>query len=343
MTLRWGTPPVAFVLFTVILVALLAWGFLRASRNQRIHWVRRTILVAMCLIIGITPAVPSGVKEEVNNIEVFFVLDRSISMVAMDQDGDHPRLEAATSDIKELTNDLAGSRYAAITFASNSQSALPLTTDAHAVKSWADTVIPESPLYASGSSVESVTHTLNTELTKAKERHPANIRLVFLMTDGENTVDPSSQTDQQILPWTDLKPLIDGGMVLGYGTEQGGKMHDTTNLTSDGWDSLKNARFIMDPETGKEAISKANPQHLKEIADQLGLQFEMRSGKPDFKDAVKKMTEHAKQVALADNRSETKLYREFVWPFVWVAIAMMLWELLYLGNRFRKLKEDKRR
>lgn len=344
MILRWATSVWALVFWGIILIAILAWGFLKASQGQRRHWIRRAVLVLMVILICMTPSVPSGFKQEVNNIEVFFVLDRSISMMALDQDGDHPRMERATEDIKELAKDLPGSRYAAITFASQSQSALPLTTDAHAVKSWADTVVVENSIYASGSSVESVSETLYKELSKAKERHPANIRLVFLLSDGENTIDPNELNSyDETVSWDLIKPLVDGGLVLGYGTEAGGKMRETSDLADGDTEAAKRAPFIKDPQTGKDAISHEDPDHLRKIAEQLGIKFEQRSGRPNFTDDIKAMTEKAEQAAVEDNRSQVSIYRDFVWPFVWVAVAMAVWEFVYLGSRFRRLREDKRR
>lgn len=342
MTLRWAVDPFTFTVMSALMVLALAIGFLRSSKGGRWTWIRRTILVAMAMLIGMTPSIPSGTTKEATNIEVFFVLDRSVSMLADDQADAPSRLKAATEDIKKLTTDLAGSRFAALTFSSELASAVPLTTDGHAISSWADTVTAEQMLYASGSSVSVVPQRLAQTLQTAKERHPSHIRLVVLLTDGEDTMDSTKTISPE---WSQVKELCDGGLVLGYGTTKGGKMPEY----QDGFDQeddkkpSKPTSYVMDPETGQVAISKANPERLKQIAQATGLNFAMRTGPYDFTQLVRKVQDEAKAEAVEDNRSEVTVYRDFVWPFVWVAVAMLAWELYYLGDRRRRLKEDRKR
>ena len=78
------------------------------------------------------------------------------------------------------------------------------------------------------------------------------------MTDGENTVDSAQES---FAPSS--RPLVDGGIVLGYGTEEGGRMPtDDEDLASG---------YVYDQRTGADAMSKLDADNVATIADQMGV------------------------------------------------------------------------
>src|SRR5699024_11879615 len=104
-----------------------------------------------------------------------------------------------------------------------------------------------------GSSIDRPLDELARSLTSAEERNPGNVRLVFVVTDGENTDGSASDAGGDFRSFADLEPLVDGGAVLGYGTAEGGTMrsYDGTSSTGFGTD----APYITD-DTGQPAVSR---------------------------------------------------------------------------------------
>lgn len=63
-------------------------------------------------------------------------------------------------------------------------------------------------------------------MQEAANKHPENTRVLFVFTDGETSNNSAWRSagggDSQ--QWDKIKPLLTGGLVIGYGTEEGGKM-----------------------------------------------------------------------------------------------------------------------
>ena len=74
--------------------------------------------------------------------------------------------------------------------------------------------------------------------------------------------------------------LIDGGVVLGYGTETGGQMREWRGITGPA-----GAPLIQDPATGTAAISRIDETNLRDIAAELKVSYVHRDG-PGGIDAV---------------------------------------------------------
>ncbi|MBD8080336.1 vWA domain-containing protein [Cellulosimicrobium arenosum] len=328
MTLQPLLPWWALVLLVVPLLAFTVWQSVVAGRPgpdgaprpgaPRAAWLRRTGAVVLLAVIGIGPSVVSTTTDDtVTNVDMFFVVDRTGSMGAEDYGtgGDQQRLDGVRSDIVGLTEDIPGARYSIISFDSQASRQLPLTTDAHAIESWAQTVHQEITLYSQGSLTDRPLDELTAALTGAAEQNPGNTRLVFFLSDGEQTADGEPRS------FADVAPLVDGGAVLGYGTEDGGRMkeYDPDVDPAD-------AQYIVDPsQTGADgvapdALSMIDEDTLTELADQLGVPYVHRTEPADTAALVEGVD--PEQVA-ADGRREITTYRPVVWPLA-LALAVLL-------------------
>lgn len=335
MTLRMLWPIWAMIAVFVPLLALCVWRW-RASRGERrVDWIRRTGMVVCVAAIGLCPAIPSTQQDGlVSNAELYFVVDRTGSMAAEDYNGTEPRLAGVSHDMVALTEALPGSRYAIISFDSQATRQLPLTTDARAVRTWADTVHQEITAYSAGSSVDRPLEQLTETLAAAKERNPSNIRLVFFMSDGENTNGSDSDAGDGFASFADLAQYIDGGAVLGYGTAEGGRMrsYDGTDNTGYGTD----APYIID-DTGADAISRIDEDTLRTIAEQMGIQYSHRIAPDDIAPLVDDI--NLESIA-ADGRRDLTTYSDVYWPFVVVLALLLAWEAYDLSREVPKRKRD---
>jgi Ca-activated chloride channel homolog len=256
--------PVLFLLAAVAL-ALVWWpAGPRERAESRVARGRRTAMVLLLLVAALRPAVPgSDVRVDASAVDVYLVVDTTSSVVARDYGSDaKPRLEGIRSDIKALTNQLTGARFALMTFDIDTTIRLPLTSDGAAVAAAADTLRPETSVWSRGSSITIARDQLRTALERGRDTRPERARLVFYFGDGEQTAA------QDPRPFDIEGELINGGGVLGYGTAAGGRMAITAAFeTGD----------IVDPTTGQPAISVIDEKELAAIANQLGVSYQHRT------------------------------------------------------------------
>ena len=120
-----------------------------------------------------------------------------------------------------------------------------------------------------GSSVNRPAKDLAALLAKNKERHPQNLRAVFVFSDGETSNQDhwSSAPAGDESDWDEVKQYVDGGLILGYGTPEGGPMK-VLRLRSEGTQSGGEPEYIRDTSQpgNPVAISKIDEAALKAVA-----------------------------------------------------------------------------
>lgn len=335
MTLRMLWPLWALLAVFVPLLALCVWRLQASSGERRVDWIRRTAMVACVAIIGLCPAIPKTEADSlVSNAELYFVVDRTGSMAAEDYNGTEPRLYGVSHDMVALTEAMAGSRYAILSFDSQTTRQLPLTTDARAVGAWADTLHQEITAYSSGSSVDRPLQQLQEMLLAAEERNPSNIRLVFFLSDGENTNGSDSDAGDGFASFAELAPLIDGGAVLGYGTAEGGRMRSYDGTSDSGYGT--DAPYITD-DTGAEAISRIDENTLRTIAEQMGIDYTHRIEPDDISSLVAGIDLEA---IADDGRRDETTYSDVYWPAAAILALLLAWEAWDLSRQVPKRKRD---
>lgn len=327
MTLQPLWPLWALVIVGGSLLAFCVTQLVR-QRKHRGAWARRT---GAALALGVLLLGPSMVDREGStlqtNAEVFFVVDRTGSMAAEDYDGAKQRLEGVRHDVGAIVDAFPGGRFTVIGWDSQATRQLPLTTDARAVKSWADTLRQEVTSYSAGSQVDRPLGALEEALTGAAERNPNNVRIVYFLSDGENTDGSGSSADAELASFAPLAELVDGGAVLGYGTTEGGRMK-----VYDGVTDPASAPYITDPERDDaEALSMIDEVTLRTIAEQLGVDYVHRI----TPDAVDGFTSGIDLEDIAgDGRREEIVYRLVLWPAAAVALGLIAWELFVIARAY---------
>ncbi|MDO5495012.1 MAG: VWA domain-containing protein [bacterium] len=330
MTLRFLWEPWLLAVVGLPLLAVCIHALVRSRRDDdgtQVAWWRRLAMVVAVLLIGATPAIPGEADEVTSNLEVYIVVDRTGSMAAEDFDGSQPRLEGVRHDLRELIAAFPGSRYSIIAWDSTASRQLPLTTDARAVETWAQTLAQENSNYSAGSAIDRPLFTLTRTLERGIEQHPENVRLVFFLSDGENTDGDDSSVDASPDGYADLRPYVDGGAVLGYGTTTGGQMK-----VSD-WSGVGDD-YITDYSTGQPAISRINEANLRALADNLGVPYEHRTAPTSLAGLASGIDVEAKRM---DGRAETSALRDVTWPLAWIVAGLLAWEAYEQLRRLRLL------
>ena len=305
-----------------VLVLLAAVGGLLiwwpAGKQERadtlVTRLRRSAMVVLLLVAALRPGVPGGdLKVNATDLDVYFLVDTTSSSMAEDYAGGRPRLEGMRADIKGVAAQLPGARYSLVTFDHETVTRLPLTADAAALASAADTIVPETSTWSLGSSVTVARSTLADTLERGQKAHPERARVVFYLGDGEQTAPSVPE------PFEVDRTLINGGAVLGYGTAQGGQMKET---------GTRRDAYITDPSTGRPARSVIDESQLEAIGEQLTVPYLHRTA--DDKGAgivdevrLKELNSLSTSDASRSVGGRTELY----WPFLLGLAALAAWEL----------------
>lgn len=295
----------------VALVGLCAWRLV-AERGRRIHWIRRTLMAVVVVAMVARPGVPGGeVPTGSIDVNVFLVVDTSQSIAAEDWGAGEPRIQGIRDDVRDVAYAFAGANLSVITFDSEPELRVPLTDDGSAVIELVNALRPEIGFFSQGSSISAARDLLQQEVERAQASHPGAPTIVMYMGDGEQTADAPPQS------FDTVAPLVDAGFVLGYGTEEGARMQESS------FEQPTEPVYVQDP-AGGDAISRIDEGALEDIASQLGVSYLHRSADVDLAPSLEAMTSQQGDVDLSETR-EARL--DLYWVLAVPLFALVAWEL----------------
>ncbi|MFJ6114712.1 VWA domain-containing protein [Agrococcus sediminis] len=314
------TLPVLVAVVGVALLALCAWQLV-AARGRRMAWLRRTLLVALAVAMAFRPALPGGeVPTASIQARVFVMVDTSQSVAAEDW-GSEPRLVGMQEDVVEIARSFAGADISVISFDSTASLRVPLTDDGSAVIEMVRALRPEIAQQSRGTSVAAAHDLLLAELERSAAEEPDSPAIVFYLGDGEHTAEEPPQS------FDDVAGLVDRGFVLGYGTEEGGRMRVSSFDPTD-------EAYLQDP-AGGDAISRIDEQQLQSIADELGISYLHRQPGLPLDDALGPMAVLDGEADL-DRTEEARL--EVAWVLAGPIALLLAWEGLSLARSLRSTR-----
>ena len=140
-------PLMPVYLVVVIAVACLFFSWWSARRHRPFRTsdlVRRGGISLALLSILVGPSIPGEAQKVTTNVEVWLAIDRTGSMAAEDWEGGKTRLQGVSHDVEQILQAAPGARYRIITWDSQADTELPLTSDLGAVRSFVSTANPGS-------------------------------------------------------------------------------------------------------------------------------------------------------------------------------------------------------
>ena len=243
------------IIISIILIIIIILS------SKKVKLIVRLLIVLMLFLINLRPMIPNGETEVMNNnLDIIFVVDTTLSMDAQDYGNKQTRLSAVKKDIEYIINKIPGAHYSLISFDLDTKIRLPLTSDANALLASSNTLRVIDELYARGSSVTIFREEL-AEVLKSSKKKENHSRIVFICTDGEQTVDRDIDS---------LKPLadnVDGGAILGYGTTKGGK------IEVENYDGTKEELKDRSSYPYQDAVSVLDESNLKRMAKDLDINY----------------------------------------------------------------------
>ena len=287
----------------------------RHKRSEKYLWIRRLITVILILLISLRPSLPGASKSTGNALlDVYFVIDTTTSMTAEDYNGSDQRIEGVRQDVKDITKELIGARFSVVTFSNQATTQLPLTSDTSALTTTIDTMSTQEVFYGTGSSIDMPVDYLKDELKRIKNLNPERGRLIFYMSDGEQTVDSAPESFEP------LEPYISGGAVLGYGTLSGGKMQAWRLNDSDPITYIKDPSGDTYPQP--DALSKLDEDNLETIAYQLNTQYSQRT-KPG---EIQQITKDINVGEIIEGSRDSESFNDIYWVISVPLVIMISYE-----------------
>lgn len=273
--------------------------------------VRRVAILLAFVAVLLRPGIgEQDVPTQVADVEVLLVVDRTRSMAALDGRGGEPRILGAQEDLVALTEALPGARFGMITFGTQARLELPFTTDATTVVAAVETLRLEGEYAGSGSRADTPLALMTAVLERSAEQYPDRRRFVVFVGDGENTAEGEQAS------FAELGDLVEGGAVLGYGTEAGARMPSADDLSPD-------EGYVYDFDAAEDAVSHADLANLSTVADELGATYDARTEAGGM-DAVADGFEAA---YTADVDEDRPAKHDLTWVAGLVLLALLLLEL----------------
>ena len=299
------------------LMTILAVMILLCKRKGIFAFLRQIIIVALLFAINLRPMIPEEpvtAEKKVMDARVLFVIDNTLSMAAEDYNGKDRRIDGVKEDCRYIIEELEGARFGVITFYNNASLITPFTDNSeHVINSINAMTLPQE-LYARGSSLNTPKKLMLATLKQEQEKYGSKF-IVFFVSDGEIT------DESRLGSYKEISEYIDGGAVLGYGTDKGGKMYsyslydDTPELVMDdsGYDY-------------KPAISKIDENNLKEIAEEMGISYVHMTETDEIDPVLKEIMENLDTTLTEDKEEELFGAKDIYIYFAIPLLLMLAWE-----------------
>ncbi len=248
-----------------LLAGVLGVGAARSWRSRRAadtpSVARRIGMAATLLLLALHPGVGSASASRAqSDLDVLVVVDRTTSMAALDWDGQQERLAGVRSDLSATAEALAGSRFALLTFGRSAHLDMPFSSDTATFTASVAGIRAEDPFDGTGSSPDRPLAAIRDLLARDRVQHPDRRRILLYLGDGEVT-----ESRAELASFEPLRSLVDGGLVIGYGTEAGGRMRVFADQSGD-------STYLTLP-SGADALSRIDEGNLRAMARQVGIEY----------------------------------------------------------------------
>ena len=305
-------PVPVLITLSVIAGLLMLYAWIRSKENRlksTFGLLRRLTIISLAFIIALRPMREEfGADVQLSNLDVLFVLDTTLSMWAQDGPTGDTRMSAAKNDIETIMDGLPGANFALITFQNKSVVQSPFTQDKETVLGLLNSIRIPGTTLLKGSDMEMPFYDMENLLISSSKKENRQA-IVFFFSDGEVTHPDATPYDYER-----VDGLIYDGIVLGYGTSEGGKMKD------------KDRRDVVDKADGSIAISRIDEENLKNIADGLDIDYLHRTNKTMLTSLIVKIKTSGKMIT--DRNNSYVVYHDTYYKYVPYLVILLAMELV---------------
>ena len=274
-------------------------------------------IIALLFAINLRFMIPNGENTAMNSdVRVLFAIDKSVSMKALDYNGNKERFEGVINDCCYIVDELSNCKFSIITFGDSAQKIVPFTSDTDMVQSELKSITLEDDNYAEGTSLNIVKEILEKTLKEESQKQEGNAKIVlFFVSDGEITKE-----NEKLDSFASMKDYLFNGAVMGYGTKNGGKMVSSSPMEDLTQDSYYVSYY---DENNKKtiAVSKIDESNLKQLASDFKIDYIQMSKTSNIDYKISDIKEKvAKEQSMEE---KIKSYKDIYYYFA-IPLAILL-------------------
>ena len=317
----------------IVLSAVLARTDSSNRRSALLRWSASTAAVLLLVLAAARPAVDSPGSRQPDrdltatsqgaNVNVFFLIDRSVDSRVADYGERTSRMTGIRTDIAAVIDAYPKARFAMIGFASRPSVDWPLSEDTWSLKAVVAGLSPYvsvPPDAAYRADAAAAANVLRYQLIQAAQQYPGAQNLVFYLGAGAG----GSTAPQDSFS---VGGRVAGGAVFGYGTPAGGPIPGAYVGGA--------VTYLADPRSGAPAISAINEPGLRRLAGDLGVPYVHReSGVPLTGLPAPRPGAGAEAAVLTSAPLPRRV--ELYWVLALLAAALLLPEIHLLVREFRR-------
>ncbi len=303
------------------LMVIICIGLLAIKRKGVIPYIRQILIVLLLFAINLRPQTLSDevtVVRQKLNCYCIICIDDTLSMMAEDYDGYNPRMDGVKADVKYITENLPGAKFCLIDFNNDVNLIAPFTDDTSYIKLAVDSIKPLADYHATGTNINVCKKLLGQMIIDAARMGDGHI-VVFMLTDGENT------DKHQLESFADISDGIEGGAVMGYGTEEGGQMHY--------YDELYDEIVLVEDKRNypyKPAVSYIDEDNLQQLSSDLGIDYVHM----DYSEKIDSVLEDVMSKLDTEEEETTEYgYSDLYYYFVIPLAALVAYEFISVKRR----------
>ncbi|AMT69613.1 vWA domain-containing protein [Mycobacteroides immunogenum] len=340
MTFQPVLPWWIFIVLAVVIVVLRMYTLYRvlvvvgggSQRKVVLRWSLLTLAIVCVFAAAARPGIEptrhvltesNAVAAANSNVNVFFVVDRSINSRAEDYGSGQFRMAGIRADMDAIVNQYPQGRFSITSFATGARVDWPLSEDIWSLrallKGYSAYVAEPDSVYRV--QVAAAGDELKRQLELARQQYPGSSNIVFYLGEG------AGASRQPVTRFDIPGDLVDGGAVLGYGTPEGGRV--ASQLAANG-----DKTYFQNAGGTGPFLSILDERSLKDIADQLHVRYVHRIQGDSIAPVIPALdpsatTREQRSVSLPGSRTE------FYWVFTGIAMALMFYELFAMVREYR--------
>lgn len=296
-------------------MAIICILFLLVKRKGKMNYVRQILIVILLFVINLRFMVRDGdVPSVMPKVDVVFVVDNTLSMLAEDYNGKGRRVDAVKADCQYIVEQFPGASFSLVTFDNTVQRRVPYTVDANMVIETIGTLRGPSEYSAKGTSFNEAMEFMGKMLDDDRN----NYRIVFFISDGEIV------SGDPLKSYSELSKFVDEGAVLGYGTAKGAPMKPIDYMEDE-----KDATYLYYDDADynqKLAISKIDEGNLKSIASDLGVDYIHMEKQSDVHSKIKELQKKSSDLDMTEDMESKEGYADIYYWFVIPLLLLFVWD-----------------
>lgn len=152
------------------------------KRKGTFNFIRQILIVILIFVVNLRIMVPGDDTTNLStNVDVVFVVDNTISMLAEDYDGAGRRIDAVKADCKYIMEQFPGASFSVVTFGNLVEKMMPYTVDVNMALQAIEVLNGQTEYYANGTSLNDVMSKMGNILENERETY----KIIFFISDGE--------------------------------------------------------------------------------------------------------------------------------------------------------------